>query len=305
MSRRVSLFLIPILHQTTTLKRLLCGLLSCSSFQFYIKPQPITASSLFIPVVPHSNSTSNHNFHLQFRGKLFVVPHSNSTSNHNVLRRFRSFLLVVPHSNSTSNHNMVARLWKLTALFLIPILHQTTTQRRIWLPDRCCSSFQFYIKPQLTILWFPTWPRCSSFQFYIKPQLFPALNRLRYQLFLIPILHQTTTRRGNACVPRELFLIPILHQTTTISVSSATYLGLFLIPILHQTTTISSTQILRVLLFLIPILHQTTTSRMAVIHILHVTHMTPMHKTSCRTPGKLVGCNFVFQRAIYQKNSSC
>ena len=169
MSRRVSLFLIPILHQTTTLKRLLCGLLSCSSFQFYIKPQPITASSLFIPVVPHSNSTSNHNFHLQFRGKLFVVPHSNSTSNHNVLRRFRSFLLVVPHSNSTSNHNMVARLWKLTALFLIPILHQTTT------------------------------------------------------------------------------------------------------------------------------------SRMAVIHILHVTHMTPMHKTSCRTPGKLVGCNFVFQRAIYQK----
>ena len=195
MSRRVSLFLIPILHQTTTLKRLLCGLLSCSSFQFYIKPQPITASSLFIPVVPHSNSTSNHNFHLQFRGKLFVVPHSNSTSNHNVLRRFRSFLLVVPHSNSTSNHNMVARLWKLTALFLIPILHQTTTT-----PAR-------------------------------------------------------TTATGT--------------------------------------------------LFLIPILHQTTTSRMAVIHILHVTHMTPMHKTSCRTPGKLVGCNFVFQRAIYQKNSSC
>ena len=148
MSRRVSLFLIPILHQTTTLKRLLCGLLSCSSFQFYIKPQPITASSLFIPVVPHSNSTSNHNFHLQFRGKLFVVPHSNSTSNHNVLRRFRSFLLVVPHSNSTSNHNMVARLWKLTALFLIPILHQTTTLDAKLTNPESCSSFQFYIKPQ-------------------------------------------------------------------------------------------------------------------------------------------------------------
>ncbi len=217
MSRRVSLFLIPILHQTTTLKRLLCGLLSCSSFQFYIKPQPITASSLFIPVVPHSNSTSNHNFHLQFRGKLFVVPHSNSTSNHNVLRRFRSFLLVVPHSNSTSNHNMVARLWKLTALFLIPILHQTTTK--------------------------------------------PITISADIWLFLIPILHQTTTAMRVRLTPPRLFLIPILHQTTT--------------------------------------------SRMAVIHILHVTHMTPMHKTSCRTPGKLVGCNFVFQRAIYQKNSSC
>ena len=239
MSRRVSLFLIPILHQTTTLKRLLCGLLSCSSFQFYIKPQPITASSLFIPVVPHSNSTSNHNFHLQFRGKLFVVPHSNSTSNHNVLRRFRSFLLVVPHSNSTSNHNMVARLWKLTALFLIPILHQTTTQANAG----------------------GDW--------------------------------------------RALFLIPILHQTTTYVATYGREMMLFLIPILHQTTTYRDTRRGGYRLFLIPILHQTTTSRMAVIHILHVTHMTPMHKTSCRTPGKLVGCNFVFQRAIYQKNSSC
>ena len=180
MSRRVSLFLIPILHQTTTLKRLLCGLLSCSSFQFYIKPQPITASSLFIPVVPHSNSTSNHNFHLQFRGKLFVVPHSNSTSNHNVLRRFRSFLLVVPHSNSTSNHNMVARLWKLTALFLIPILHQTTTLHQHTGTIPGCSSFQFYIKPQQLQ---PTWElglRCSSFQFYIKPQLYRDTRRGGY-----------------------------------------------------------------------------------------------------------------------------
>ena len=181
MSRRVSLFLIPILHQTTTLKRLLCGLLSCSSFQFYIKPQPITASSLFIPVVPHSNSTSNHNFHLQFRGKLFVVPHSNSTSNHNVLRRFRSFLLVVPHSNSTSNHNMVARLWKLTALFLIPILHQTTTQLVRELPSLSCSSFQFYIKPQLSTTRMIRQNSCSSFQFYIKPQPRPYVSLFPYR----------------------------------------------------------------------------------------------------------------------------
>ena len=327
MSRRVSLFLIPILHQTTTLKRLLCGLLSCSSFQFYIKPQPITASSLFIPVVPHSNSTSNHNFHLQFRGKLFVVPHSNSTSNHNVLRRFRSFLLVVPHSNSTSNHNMVARLWKLTALFLIPILHQTTTAAG--------------------------WATIASWLFLI-PILHQTTTNVclchwLFLLFLIPILHQTTTwivscRNAVNVVPHSnstsnhntrryrkttmrvvphsnstsnhnaslklyeeqmLFLIPILHQTTTSLFRRFKIVELFLIPILHQTTTACFFMKSRSSLFLIPILHQTTTSRMAVIHILHVTHMTPMHKTSCRTPGKLVGCNFVFQRAIYQKNSSC
>ena len=232
----------------------------CSSFQFYIKPQPITASSLFIPVVPHSNSTSNHNFHLQFRGKLFVVPHSNSTSNHNVLRRFRSFLLVVPHSNSTSNHNMVARLWKLTALFLIPILHQTTT---------------FFMKSRSSV-------SCSSFQFYIKPQPFPGSR-----LVALVVPHSNSTSNHNQ------------------RPDSSPYCLLFLIPILHQTTTHLCSSLWCTTLFLIPILHQTTTSRMAVIHILHVTHMTPMHKTSCRTPGKLVGCNFVFQRAIYQKNSSC
>ena len=124
-------------------------------------------------------------------------------------------------------------------------------------------------------------------------------------LFLIPILHQTTTKGAYTMGGSMLFLIPILHQTTTVSYEYLQHVRLFLIPILHQTTTDVTTSVINTELFLIPILHQTTTSRMAVIHILHVTHMTPMHKTSCRTPGKLVGCNFVFQRAIYQKNSSC
>ena len=169
----------------------------------------------------------------------FVVSHSNSTSNHNDSFLFYLFFPVVSHSNSTSNHN---------------------TER---------VPFQQHL------------------------------------LFLIPILHQTTTAYVSGGTESSLFLIPILHQTTTLKVSRPLVRTLFLIPILHQTTTVRCARSYRSLLFLIPILHQTTTSRMAVIHILHVTHMTPMHKTSCRTPGKLVGCNFVFQRAIYQKNSSC
>ena len=189
----------------------------CSSFQFYIKPQlrPVrfpntyvvphsnstsnhnaVAVPIVIPeVVPHSNSTSNHNYHQAGDTEKVVVPHSNSTSNHNGCKVKHTLCIVVPHSNSTSNHNWKYSTTSNTTLFLIPILHQTTTSSRV--------------------------------KYFVS----------------------------------RLFLIPILHQTTT--------------------------------------------SRMAVIHILHVTHMTPMHKTSCRTPGKLVGCNFVFQRAIYQKNSSC
>ena len=189
----------------------------CFSFQFYIKPQHPKGDIRLHKVVSHSNSTSNHN---RLAGRLAfvaVVSHSNSTSNHNASQYLPFRKTVVSHSNSTSNHNTKCVYEAFCPLFLIPILHQTTT---------------------------------------LHGELLPAA-----ELFLIPILHQTTTRRCGRCSGLSLFLIPILHQTTT--------------------------------------------SRMAVIHILHVTHMTPMHKTSCRTPGKLVGCNFVFQRAIYQKNSSC
>ena len=147
-------------------------------------------------------------------------------------------------------------------------------------------------------------PRCFSFQFYIKPQ-----PKTRPPFGKKVVSHSNSTSNHNHSVSpgcwKQLFLIPILHQTTTGYLLVRNLHQLFLIPILHQTTTDAQYTASREELFLIPILHQTTTSRMAVIHILHVTHMTPMHKTSCRTPGKLVGCNFVFQRAIYQKNSSC
>ena len=147
---------------------------------------------------------------------------------------------------------------------------------------RSCSSFQFYIKPQPGGKTSDEPRSCSSFQFYIKPQQ-PSYTDENG----VVVPHSNSTSNHNNTlgynILKELFLIPILHQTTTLKGAGSVCRELFLIPILHQTTT----------------------SRMAVIHILHVTHMTPMHKTSCRTPGKLVGCNFVFQRAVYQKNSSC
>ena len=176
-------------------RRCRCSAEGCFSFQFYIKPQHLARGSSIRIVVSHSNSTSNHNSCMPSARRAAVVSHSNSTSNHNKYTHTLKKGMVVSHSNSTSNHNV------------------------------------------------------------------SASPKIKEQLFLIPILHQTTTK----------IVVEVFES----------------------------------LLFLIPILHQTTTSRMAVIHILHVTHMTPMHKTSCRTPGKLVGCNFVFQRAIYQKNSSC
>ena len=59
----------------------------------------------------------------------------------------------------------------------------------------------------------------------------------------------------------RLYLIEILHQTTTIIAVLTAAVVLYLIEILHQTTTIPTEANLPILLYLIEILHQTTTSR--------------------------------------------
>ncbi len=121
-------------------------------------------------VVSHSNSTSNHNSRHIHRPNRRVVSHSNSTSNHNGLCIHEIRSGVVSHSNSTSNHNIYSGWEHTTKLFLIPILHQTTTGYLLVRNLHRCFSFQFYIKPQLPGRRYPARPGCFSFQFYIKPQ---------------------------------------------------------------------------------------------------------------------------------------
>ena len=57
------------------------------------------------------------------------------------------------------------------------------------------------------------------------------------ELYLIEILHQTTTRRVVSSVCKMLYLIEILHQTTTPAALPLPLAVLYLIEILHQTTT--------------------------------------------------------------------
>ena len=124
--------------------------------------------------------------------------------------------------------------------------------------DGCILS-KFYIKPQ------PVGPGktvklcCILSKFYIKPQhsyqcpfLFVVVsyrnstsnhNRARTaetskRLYLIEILHQTTTGAGFCLNDVRLYLIEILHQTTTLSRFLFTRPALYLIEILHQTTTV-------------------------------------------------------------------
>ena len=102
-----------------------------------------------------------------------VVSYRNSTSNHNSLTTRYDSSGVVSYRNSTSNHNNARRQWRFQQLYLIEILHQTTTFR-------------------------------DSLRDHIR-------------LYLIEILHQTTTPLNTRFFRSLLYLIEILHQTTTTS----------------------------------------------------------------------------------------
>ena len=121
-------------------------------------------------------------------------------------------------------------------LYLLYILHQTTTLKRIILIAICCISYISYIKPQLILEFIYFKSRCISYISYIKPQpslhnflpiivvslIYPTSNHnynliyiYQLRLYLLYILHQTTTSERCSVASNELYLLYILHQTTT------------------------------------------------------------------------------------------
>ena len=102
-----SLYLIEILHQTTTRCAEVDRHYRCILSKFYIKPQQGSRPESISSVVSYRNSTSNHNF-----------------------SAFRELAhMVVSYRNSTSNHNTYDIDLTTKMLYLIEILHQTTTFR--------------------------------------------------------------------------------------------------------------------------------------------------------------------------------
>ena len=169
--RKSTLYLIEILHQTTTFNPIWLEEHGCILSKFYIKPQ--LTGSVHSPdeVVSYRNSTSNHNYAPGLREALSVVSYRNSTSNHNFTQRLAPYVGVVSYRNSTSNHNPCLHILHSILLYLIEILHQTTTL--------VCNCF------------------------------------FVHTLYLIEILHQTTTTLSDEMGEVSLYLIEILHQTTT------------------------------------------------------------------------------------------
>ena len=186
------LYLIEILHQTTTISSANRFYQRCILSKFYIKPQlpaPATLaaarcilSKFYIKpqligclrMSPPSCILSKFYIKPQQQRSLgfsyVVVSYRNSTSNHNSFKHafFQEF--VVSYRNSTSNHNKVGTASGLLRLYLIEILHQTTTGCPSWSPGCCCILSKFYIKPQPSLAIFGVRPSCILSKFYIKPQ---------------------------------------------------------------------------------------------------------------------------------------
>ena len=126
---------------------------------------------------------------------------------------------VVSYRNSTSNHNSTKLLRMITLLYLIEILHQTTTQSTVDRNAAGCILSKFYIKPQLFEQF------CRLFAVVSYRNSTSNHNPIaglatKFVLYLIEILHQTTTSPRLVFCLSVLYLIEILHQTTTFCVAS-------------------------------------------------------------------------------------
>ena len=146
------LYIIPFLHQTTTIFFPSISTVRCISFRSYIKPQRISGAFYcnqscisFRSYIKPQLSTSRRCSRLcciSFRS--YIKPQLVRTRCEKVSRciSFRSyikpqlgtsrlsFIWVVYHSVPTSNHNHIPLISFGGPLYIIPFLHQTTTSRR-------------------------------------------------------------------------------------------------------------------------------------------------------------------------------
>ena len=142
-----------------------------------------------------------------------VVSYRNSTSNHNRARNIYRQVKVVSYRNSTSNHNLFSCLAGLVVLYLIEILHQTTTYPLVGLRVVRCILSKFYIKPQPGRSKARKRTCCILSKFYIKPQRrgWPTLWIWRCILSKFYIKPQPVDRNSaaaNRCILSKFYIKP-------------------------------------------------------------------------------------------------
>ena len=164
------LYLIEILHQTTTTALFFSALECCILSKFYIKPQHRFENILAASSCILSKFYIKPQLRRGILSAFKVVSYRNSTSNHNGVNATMSGGSVVSYRNSTSNHNSQVIPWLSLKLYLIEILHQTTTLGFGQSISFSCILSKFYIKPQPAIANAAAAAGCILSKFYIKPQ---------------------------------------------------------------------------------------------------------------------------------------
>ena len=171
-----------------------------------------------------------------------VVSYSISTSNHNRDEGDFESSFVVSYSISTSNHNYVASLSCMPELYLIPFLHQTTTQEHREINVMVLYLIPFLHQTTTNVSFIPWLARlylipflhqtttatlssvaffcCILFHFYIKPQQHVALD-VEHLVVSYSISTSNHNSMLNIGIIRKLYLIPFLHQTTTLVICSS------------------------------------------------------------------------------------
>ena len=167
------MYLIEILHQTTTFPPAVLPLIRCILSKFYIKPQRSANRA--------GRTTSC------ILSKFYIKPQHSW--------RYVACGRVVSYRNSTSNHNKWPYSKYEDLLYLIEILHQTTTLATDGRYPKGCILSKFYIKPQpdeqAAIDYCVVSYRNSTSNHNIS-----AGGSSTNSLYLIEILHQTTTRHS-------------------------------------------------------------------------------------------------------------
>ena len=107
------------------------------------------------------------------------------------------------------------------------------------------------------------------------------------RLYLIEILHQTTTRIASCANVPRLYLIEILHQTTTLGEGIVGIASCILLKFYIKPQPTSSFLISVTLLYLIEILHQTTTRIASCANVPRLYLIEILHQTTTEQPKKI------------------
>ena len=168
----VALYLIEILHQTTTAPFSMTLQFRCILSKFYIKPQ--------LSMAPSKSTVSC--ILSKFYIKPQLEPNTNTPSSGCILSKF---YIKPQHLSQMIGPSSCCILSK---FYIKP--QQSPMTIRV---QRSCILSKFYIKPQQGISTFFSGQSCILSKFYIKPQRDIRRSLVTYKLYLIEILHQTTT----------------------------------------------------------------------------------------------------------------